>query len=343
MAGDRGNVSSQKLNNSKFHMDISKRKLPPPSVYWSDNEKDAYRRNRVVLTRFHMVMDDISIQESTMRKTFRYETHKFRQKNSKYFQTSSRPTGADTPIAIITVPPPTPMTPKIQRDDESDVCRRETNSGSESESESGIITPRRQGIITRAKKPSVKFSVFDDVIETNNKYSIRKDNNVSACSSRGNSAKLDDFRFRSLSALPYNEIPELPNTHITRYQSALPILRTNTTRSENSSPRDLQIISVDDNSTNDESDNKLVIFRPRLSDIFFDKSKAAYQLRQELRRRARLRKQGITTKVLTIRDALSLEKEKYQKSHEKVTQYIKRLDKENADALKLRWTKEETG
>ncbi|KAL3882038.1 hypothetical protein ACJMK2_028418 [Sinanodonta woodiana] len=324
-------------------MDISKRKLPPPSVYWSDNEKDAYRRNRVVLTRFHMVMDDISIQESTMRKAFRYETHKFRQKNSKYVQTSSRPTGADTPIAIITGRPLTPKTIKTQKDVESDVCGRESNSGSESDSESSIITPRRQGIITRAKKPSVKFSVFNDVIETNNKYTIKKDDNVGACSARGNSTNIDDFRFRSLSAVPYKEIPELPNTHLTRYPSALPFLRNNMTGSERFSPRDLQITSVVESDTNDESNNKLVIFRPRFSDIFFDKSKAAYQLRQELRRRARLRKQGITTKVLTIRDALSLEREKYQKSHEKVVQYIQKLDKENAEELKLRWINEETG
>ena len=64
------------------------------------------------------------------------------------------------------------------------------------------------------------------------------------------------------------------------------------------------------------------------SETFFVKSKAAYQLRQDLKRQAILRKQGVSQKTVTLSDYLDAERGRYTESSEKIQEYIKRIDTE---------------
>jgi len=81
------------------------------------------------------------------------------------------------------------------------------------------------------------------------------------------------------------------------------------------------------------------------SESYFDKSKAVYQLRQDLRKRAELRKQGVTTAIFTRQDAINLEKETFIKSNDKIIDYIKRMEdvKKAETILVNRSTAEEAG
>lgn len=55
---------------------------------------------------------------------------------------------------------------------------------------------------------------------------------------------------------------------------------------------------------------------------------AAYELRKELQKLARLRKQGPVVTTYTMSDALRDEKERYEASQARVNQYLQKLDVE---------------
>lgn len=58
-------------------------KVPRPIAFWSENERDAFRRNRVVQTRCRMILDVINTQRETSKRAIRFEAHKFRLKREK--------------------------------------------------------------------------------------------------------------------------------------------------------------------------------------------------------------------------------------------------------------------
>ncbi|WAR06944.1 hypothetical protein MAR_016902 [Mya arenaria] len=310
------------------------KKLPRPIVFWSVNEKTAYRRNRVVQTRMNMVMDDIATQRETSRKTIRYEAHKFRQKNSRHY---NHPLGTslETQASGVNIAPPNWRRPQERQ---AASVRKSKKADSDDESTSGDddddedVSPIKCGIITRAKKPTVKFSQCKVVrLENNLKIddldNIRLDFNESADCNRNSKANM----VRSVSAVQQRKIPDLPGQQ--RNFSALPAVRTQRCNHGNSKGQCngrsgfLSRECTCDNMDNMENGtNRGTSSYERRSETYFDKSKAAYQLRQDLRRRAKMRKQGIKSTVFTLKDALNLEKENFIKSNEKVVDYLTRIE-----------------
>ncbi|KAL4233880.1 hypothetical protein ACF0H5_008554 [Mactra antiquata] len=322
------------------------RKLPRPIVFWSLNEKSAYRRNRVVQTRMGMIIDDIATQRETSRKTIRYEAHKFRQKNNKYYTHPLGLTGETTKKGSnYNIAPPNWRPPSENR---TPTRTARATSGSEDEyddeddDEDNDVSgdsPRKKGLITRAKKPAVSFSVFKEVKQIENDIKVDDIDEIDLDNYTVTDETVTEInpKHRALSApIPYTRIgPELPGQK--RQQSAFPSLR---------------LGDNDENKMNDkyktygstsEGQNKKVVKLQSRSENYFDRSKAAYQLRQELKRRAKLRKQGVKTTIFTLQDALNLEKEKFLKSSDKVEDYIKRIEeiKRNESTIINKWTKNE--
>lgn len=322
-------------------------------MFWSLNEKTAYRRNRVVQTRLNMVMDDLSTQRESSRRTIRYEAHKFRQKSGRYY---SHPLSAAGESAANIAPPnwrhpdlenadtpaKKPTKKSIGSDsDESDDGGKEDDDDSDvkdyqrGRGNSKGFSPRKSGIITRAKKPAVKFSMYKEVhaIENDSKVNSNETQDDSNLSTPSPPA-LRNHQFRSQSALQCRDIPDLPGQSL-RQQSALPLLRSADTDQVNCP-------SSGSKSPRDHEQFQRVIQSLR-SDTFFDKSKAAYQLRQDLKKRAKMRKQGVKSSVFTLQDALKMEREKYVKNSGKVTDYIKRIEAAKvAESLIVnKWTRNE--
>lgn len=293
-------------------------------------------------------MDDIATQRETSRKTIRYEAHKFRQKNNKYYIHPLGLSDESKKGSNFNIAPPNWRPP-----DENQASARTQSANSDSEdelecdyeNEAGDNSPRRKGIITRAKKPAVSFSMYKEVKRIENDLKIDDIDEMAEEAYRQANEEtittINNPKFRALSAPIPNtrEVPDLPGQK--RQQSAFPSLRS----------------SIDDNGQNNVKDkyksfgsssegqglvqNRKMLKLQGRSENYFDRSKAAYQLREELKKRAKLRKQGVKTTIFTLQDAINLEKEKFLKSNDKVEDYIKRIEelKRAENPLVNKWTR----
>ena len=313
--GEKGTTSQENVGNFR-----------KPVMFWSENERDAFRRNRVVQIRCSMILDDLHNEQKTARKSIRYEAHKFRQKSGKYYRHPGVASTQDSQVSYASPPDTARITNQSKMEsrnkyytdlDEEDTTVKED-----------VQLPKMKGIITRGRKPVVTFSVNDKARDNFNQIKTIKDidTNGSDCKYEHGRETMSSLRAlpkRSLSAVHFRESPD--NRWLRRQQSAVFIRPT--TRSALNPDTSGHV-------------KGLITYRNTRSDTFFDKSKAAYQLRYELRRQARLRKSGVKQKVITLKDVLDAEREKYVKSRGKIKEYIERLDSEKIfkPLIINRWT-----
>ena len=281
-----------------------------------------------------MVMDDIATQRETSRKTIRYEAHKFRQKNSKYYN-HPMGTSAETQANGVNIAPPNWKPPNENE------CERKKpksydsdNDYSDSDGDGYSKTPRKQGIITRAKKPAVSFRLKKDPVEEGNGVDILDVGTIDIDLTQNETKSESKKKFRSVSAVPFRSCPDLPGQK--RQFSAFPSVRDSKNQSRPFSRETTDESSEDKNSSSTSRSIE------RRSETYFDKSKAAYQLREELRKRAKMRKSGIKPSVFTLKDALQLEKDNYLKSKNKVVDYLRRIEamKKSEMTIVNKWTRD---
>ncbi|XP_052247108.1 uncharacterized protein LOC127855502 [Dreissena polymorpha] len=296
------------------------RKLPRPIMFWSVNEKTAYRRNRVVQTRLNKLTCDIATQRNSARKSIRFEAHKFRQKSGHFYShplsnTSGDSQSSGSNIAPLNWRPPSELSSGIPNSSYS-----EDAVSSSLGQRKAVLSPRKQGIITRSTIPSVTFSAYRNV------QCIQDDSRIDdlgvkpdVCSlGLGKNAKHNP-PFRSVSAVQHREIPDLLGQR--RQQSAAPAARTYANVSFGENTRELtNNIDFKVNCCRTASDN----FNRR-SDFYFDRAKAAYQLRQDLQRRARQRQQEVQTALFTLQDALAIERAQLLRSTDRVVDFLRRV------------------
>lgn len=291
-----------------------------------------------------MIIDDIATQRETSRKSIRYEAHKFRQKNSRYY---NHPLGASTEaqkfqvnIAPPNWKPPNENQAKV-RSFESDGLDSDTDIDEDDDIDG--MSPRKKGIITRSKKPTVSFSVNKEVHQIENDIKIDDlDNSNESSNDNESITRINNSKVRAFSAPQQRDIPDLPGQSTKRQQSAFPALRSSTD-CDSDNCNDIDRIKNSNELSENERNRRLnKITQEIRSETYFDKSKAAYQLRQDLRRRAKMRKQGIKTSVFTLQDAINLEKENFLKSRGRVSDYINRIEalKRTESALVNKWTKD---
>lgn len=293
------------------------------SVFWSLNEKTAYRRNRVVQTRMNMLMMDITFQRESLRRSIRYNAHKFRQKNNRYY---NHPLGVseEAQKTAVNIAPPNWKPPDENQpittaygDDRSD-----SNVEHDGGCDHSIMSPRKQGIITRSKKPKVTFAIDKEVHNIHNEAAehINESETVT---------RIINPNIRLVSAPhQYREVPKLQGQLTKRQQSAFQARRTHIDTAHDGF---IDMSKMKSLSEQFEHDKNRRMNRPKLAqndrlDNYFNKSKAAYQLRQDLRKKATIRKRGTHASVFTLQDALSLEKEKFLKSNGRVVDYIRRIE-----------------
>jgi hypothetical protein len=298
-------------------MGEGERRLPRPVVFWSDNERDAFRRNKIVQTRYNMLMDDIENQKKTSQKTHRHEAHKYQVRSGRIRQECLRIQNEVTEDAENAKSIPEPERNKGSGED-SDL---ENQSDSDSDGRC-----QKSGIITKHKRPSVKFSVFKEYIPNDDKDSpVVGDTNCTLLSAK-----------RSLSAsATCRKAPDLPGTIDKRAHSATPAVDTVSDSQER--PKSSPVISKSNKCSNPKKFHKP-------NKLFFDKSIAAYELRKELQKLARLRKQGSVSSSYTVMDALRDERERYEASQARVSQYLQRLEVEakNNDVIN-QWEQQDHG
>lgn len=293
-------------------------KVPRPIVFWSDNERDAFRRNRVVQTRCRMILDEINTQRETSKRAIRYEAHKFRKKSEKFLRHSESKKRSDCPREY-------QYNSLCRLTDKSRSCYVRVDSSSSEDKDSQEDSndkedsqfPKMTGIITRARKPSVRFVVSDD--EHDGSMELRlpeaKEKSDRPTSEKQRNISTDfgakPFIKRSLSAVCLRENPE-DSSLLRRQKSVVMSFQTNA-----------------EYITDSKTIGKLTDIgsSPR-SDTFFVKSRAAYQLRQDLKRQAILRKQGVNQKTATLSDYLKAEQDRYIHNSGKIMEYIKRIDTE---------------
>ena len=290
-----------------------------------------------------MIMNDLATQRETSRKTIRYEAHKFRQKNSRYYQ---HPLGAsdEAQKTAINIAPPNwkphnenQPTPRGTDDNDSD------SDTEDDDYDSNETSPRKLGIITRSKKPTVSFSAKREVHQVENDLEIDDlENQNENINEHESVVSIDNSKVRAVSAPQSRDIPDLPGQFSKRQQSAFPVLRSSTDCDNDNLADNNKAKNMSEQFGNEKNRqiNKTEL-TPR-SENYFDKSKAAYLLRQDLKKRAKMRKEGIKTSVFTLQDAINLEKDNFLKSRDRVVDYIKRIEalKRAENALVNKWTKD---
>ena len=290
-----------------------------------------------------MVIDDIALQRESSRKTIRYEAHKFRLKNSKYY---NHPLGAtvEAQTSATNIAPQNWKPSNEPRHIYVDIDLSNGYSSDENNVEfTSVLYPRQKG--TRPKKSAVRFSLekgVQDGLKSDDLENTKTEKVVCPFSKR--KQELNKRKFRSSSAMQYRDKPEVNINGIRRQNSAFPAVRNYRGNSGNVTPvsaMDYYSEYARDSQRHQVIQNVQVI----KSESYFDKSKAVYQLRQDLRKRAELRKQGVTTAIFTRQDAINLEKETFIKSNDKIIDYIKRMEdvKKAETILVNRWTAEEVG
>lgn len=77
--------------SAKYHLDMSKRLLPRPLVFWSHNERDAYRRNRTAQIRFNTTVEHLRVQHEVAYRNICDEERRFAQKYlSRYLRADDK-------------------------------------------------------------------------------------------------------------------------------------------------------------------------------------------------------------------------------------------------------------
>ncbi|KAH3689635.1 uncharacterized protein LOC127864040 [Dreissena polymorpha] len=296
------------------------RKLPRPIMFWSVNEKTAYRRNRVVQTRMNKLTSDIATQRNSARKSIRFEAHKFRQKSGHFYSHPLSNTSGDSQSSGSNIAPPNWRPPSELTSGIPNSSKSEDAVSSSLGQRKAVLSPRKQGIITRATIPYVTFSAYRNV------QCIQDDSRIDdlgvkpdVCSlGLGKNVKHNPL-FRSVSAVQHREIPDLLGQR--RQHSAAPAARTYANLSSGENTRELtNNIDFKVNCSRTASDN----FN-RQSDVYFDQAKAAYQLRQDFQRRARQRQQEVQTALFTLQDALAIERAQFLRSTDRVADFLRRV------------------
>lgn len=293
--------SKTKKSNSSYKLNFGERRLPRPIVFWSDNEKDAFRRNKIVQTKYHMLLEDIETQQKASRRSIKFEAHKFRQKSAKYLKDASRTTSPQITLKNDLDEDKNKSKQSLREEvDGSDVI----SSASESEDDGDIWNKnnKKGKIITKAKKSIVKFSVYTETIPQREGH---EDNDPSL---------IHPQKYRCQSALlSTQQQKEIPTMTTARSKSAVP---DNILFNEN---RPHSRISMDSQRMSKVPEKRL----------FFDKHHAAYNLRQELQKLAKLRKRSNVTPTYDVRDYLKLEQQRYSFSRMKVNEYLRNFDRQN--------------
>ena len=317
--------------SSAYRLGAGEKKLPRPIVFWSDNERDAFRRNKIVQTRYTMVLDDIENQRRTSAKSLKHETHKYRIRSAKY-RTENKPR----------------ETTSVEEKEASDEKRREKDEhkgelsdeddGSDNDNESWNENEQKssgkeKGIITKHKKPSVKFSVYKEFIPNN----ISKEEQCTDKMVGKNALPMG----RSHSAPRSRSIPDLPGTFRSRSVLSEAMAAQQSPRKDACSDRPISSARSSKSSASDTGSDKRTKNRPG-SSIFFDRSVAAFELRKELQRLAKLRKTTVATSPYTITDALRDEKEKYFENRQKIEIYLKKIEDIKRESMTInKWTQED--
>ncbi|KAK6169949.1 hypothetical protein SNE40_018465 [Patella caerulea] len=69
-----------------YRLQDKDRKLPIPAAFFSDGEKDAYRKNRLVETRLHSDLLNLTHQQTLVEKSIRVDASKFKMDKSSFIQ-----------------------------------------------------------------------------------------------------------------------------------------------------------------------------------------------------------------------------------------------------------------
>ena len=70
--------------SSKYFMDMNSRRLPPPLVFYSDSEKDAWIKNKNEQARLDKVLDHLNIQEHVYGQIFTKESSVVRTRSQRF-------------------------------------------------------------------------------------------------------------------------------------------------------------------------------------------------------------------------------------------------------------------
>lgn len=300
----------KKEKSSKYRLDDSERKLPRPIVFWSDNEKDAFRRNKVVQTRYYMLLDDIDTQQKSSEKSIRHEAHKFRRRY-KADTVCTNDSGSTLGLSEITMENSSVQT-KDQKKIVSFSCE-ESSSDSETDEESWTEVPKK-GVITNIHKTNVKFSTSVDANVSDNERLTNQET----------PDHRNKIKVRSQSAIQGRDRKKDDGY---RVKSAI------LSKTQRSSDIDSSRASCKSaGSTNDRKT------KPKPNSIFFDRSQAAYQLRKELQTLAKNRKNGVVKVAYTMEDAIRAERNRLVESTQKVADYLQKLDIDKQSKKIDEWT-----
>lgn len=309
----------EKSSGSKYRLDDSERKLPRPVVFWSDNEKDAFRRNKVVQTRYYMLLDDIETQQKSSEKSIRHEAHKFRRRYKADTVCTSDSSSTYGLYEVTSIPDN-----NIEKDKKkSDSCSESSfDSGSDSESNHGSWTEvPKKGVITNIRKANVKFSTSNDVIPTDNDRLIEK--------VQESTELRNQMWIRSQSAIQRRDKTAYSDGSY-RVKSAI-MTKTQFSTGNKSRPASCKSRS----SLNSDRKTKQSV---KPNSIFFDRSQAAYQLRKDLQTLAKNRKNGVVKVAYTMQDAIRDERDRLTESTKKVAEYIQKLEIDKQSRKIDEWT-----
>ncbi len=99
-ANDQAKSTAKGQSSSKYHIDMASRKLPPPIAFWSDRERDAYRKNKKEQGRLNRVLGHIDLQEHVSKKALKRNMTVMKAMSAKFYErvnqtsTKCRPTSA---------------------------------------------------------------------------------------------------------------------------------------------------------------------------------------------------------------------------------------------------------
>ena len=296
----------------KYRFGSGQRKLPRPIVFWSDNEKDAFRRNKILQTHYYIRLDDIEVQRKASKRAIRFEAHKFREKTGYVRNKGALDMGSARGSSSASHSKY--IFPNDKHVDD-DILSNQDEFGSEPEGNSG-------------RKSTVRFSVYKEYIDNdengitdqnddvdyseveNTSWIYRKVRSVSADPGRINlqtTCNLDPPRSKST-------VPSLVSSHRLSIGSARSS-EGSRPNSETGNTTGLRPPKEPKHTKRTQSPNKM----------FFDRSQGAFELKRELRRLAKNRKNSNNPPPFSMEHALSEQKQKYFESRTKVTEYLHRL------------------
>ena len=91
LAEARGSTTSvPKGHSSKYHLDMNSRKLPPPLVFYSERERDAYMKNKNEESRLSKVLDHLTLHGNVTANKFTKDMQIMRVYSAKFSQRAHR-------------------------------------------------------------------------------------------------------------------------------------------------------------------------------------------------------------------------------------------------------------